>query len=253
MSELGHFLHAVRFLTIVPVPDAERLEPDWLVRSAKYFPLVGVLVGVLSAAVLDLASQAWSGLVPALLAVSASVLLTGAFHEDGLADSADSLGGRTPEARLAIMRDSRIGTYGALALGLSVAIRTAALAIAPLPIATAALVAAHGGGRLAGVLTMARLPYAADPAAGKIVHSTDAFRTREQAIACAFALIGFVPLCLLAWPVALAAVAVGIALAIVTACLYARLIRGYTGDVLGAVEQVFEIGVLLTAAAAWSR
>ena len=150
------------------------------------------------------------------------------------------------------MRDSRIGTYGALALGLSVAIRTAALAIAPLPIATAALVAAHGGGRLAGandgpVALYGRSRGREDrPFDRRVPHP-------EQAIACAFALIGFVPLCLLAWPVALAAVAVGTALAIVTACLYARLIRGYTGDVLGAVEQMFEIGVLLTAAAAWSR
>jgi adenosylcobinamide-GDP ribazoletransferase len=203
--------------------------------------------------VLVAASQAWTGVVPALLAVSASVLVTGAFHEDGVADAADSLGGRSPDARLAIMRDSRIGTYGALALGLSIAIRTAAIAIAPLPIAAAALIAAHGGGRLAGVLTMGRLPYAADPAAGKILHSTEAFRTGEQAIACAFALIGFAPLFVLAWPIGLAAAAVGTVLAIGAAWLAARLIRGYTGDVLGAVEQVFEIGVLLTAAAAWSR
>ena len=65
--------------------------------------------------------------------------------------------------------------------------------------------------------------------------------------------IGFAPLCLLAWPIGLSAAAVGIALAIVAAWLAARLIRGYTGDVLGAIEQVFEVGVLLTAAAAWSR
>jgi adenosylcobinamide-GDP ribazoletransferase len=253
MSELTHVLHAVRFLTIVPVPDAEHLAPDWLPRSAKYFPLVGLLVGLLSAAVLALASQLWTGVVPALLAVTASVLVTGAFHEDGLADSADSLGGRTPEARLAIMRDSRIGSYGTLALGLSVALRTAALSIAPLPIAVASLIAAHAGGRLAGVLTMARLPYAADPAAVKILHSAEPFRRNEQAIGCAFALIAFVPLCLMAWPAALCGAAVGAGLALATAWLAARLIRGYTGDVLGAIEQLVDVAVLLAAAAAASR
>ena len=158
MTEWTNFLHAVRFLTIVRVPSEQTLAPDWLMRSSKYAPLVGALVGAVSAAVLIAASQLWGGIIPALLAVAASVLVTGAFHEDGLADSFDALGGYTREARLAIMKDSRIGTYGVVALGLCIALRVAALAILPLPIAAAALVASHGSARLASVTVMTSSP-----------------------------------------------------------------------------------------------
>ena len=162
MSELTHFRHAVRLLTIVPLPSEKSFEPDWLPRAAKYFPLVGLLLGALLAAVLLAADHIWSGVVPALLAVTAGVLLTGAFHEDGLADSADSLGGQTPERRLAIMQDSRIGSYGTLALIASVGLRVAALAAMPPWLAAAALIAAHAGGRCAGMLLINTVPYVAE-------------------------------------------------------------------------------------------
>src|SRR6185436_98368 len=125
-------------------------------------------------------------LVPALLAVTAGVLLTGAFHEDGLADSADSLGGQTPEKRLAIMQDSRIGSYGTLALIASFGLRVAALAALPPWLAAATLVAAHAGGRCAGVLLINTVPYVADRV-GKIVQSDDPLRRHEVLLACVFA------------------------------------------------------------------
>jgi len=251
MSELTHFRHAVRLLTIVPLPSEKSFEPDWLPRAAKYFPLVGLLIGAFLAAVLLAANHVWSGLVPALLAVTAGVLLTGAFHEDGLADSADSLGGQTAEKRLAIMKDSRIGTYGTLALIASFGLRVAALAALPPWLAAAALIAAHAGGRCAGVMLMNTVPYVADRV-GKIVQSDDPLRRHEVLLACAFALLGFAPLLALAWPAGVTAALAGIVVAVLAARLAIRLLGGYTGDVAGAIEQLFEVVVLL-AVAAWGR
>ena len=250
MSELAHFRHAMRLLTIVPLPSEKSFEPDWLPRAARYFPLVGLLIGVLLAAVLLAASQVWSGVVPALLAVTAGVVLTGAFHEDGLADSADSLGGQTPEKRLTIMRDSRIGSYGTLALGLSIALRIAALATMPPWLAAAALVAAHAGGRCAGVMLINTVPYVVDRV-GKIVQSDDPLRTGEVVLACAFAIVGFAPLVAIAWPAGLTAALAGVAVTVMVVRLAMRLLGGYTGDVAGAIEQLFEVAVLLSVAA-WS-
>jgi adenosylcobinamide-GDP ribazoletransferase len=251
MSELAHFRHAVRLLTIVPLPPEKSFEPDWLPRSAKYFPLVGLLLGAALSAVLVGASALWSGLVPALLAITAGVLVTGAFHEDGLADSADSLGGQTPERRLAIMKDSRIGSYGTLALISSFALRVAALAAMPPWTAAAALIAAHAGGRCAGVLLINTVPYVAERI-GKIVQSDDPMRRGEVVLACAFALAGFAPLVAIAWLAGVTAVLAGIVVAMLAARLAIRLLGGYTGDVAGAIEQLFEVAVLL-AVAAWVR
>jgi adenosylcobinamide-GDP ribazoletransferase len=251
MSEFARFLDAARFLTIVPVPSAASLPPDWLMRSSKYAPLVGLLIGAFSAFVLLAASQVWTGVIPALLAVAASILVTGAFHEDGLADCFDALGGYTREARLTIMKDSRIGTYGTLALGLSVALRIAALAMLPVPLAVAALVASHGSARVASITAMNVVPYAAEAAAPKIAFPTDRMRWPEFILAYAFGLAACAGLLWLSWPAALAAVAAGSVLAVLAARLALRLIGGYTGDVLGAIEQLFEVAVLLAVAACW--
>ena len=112
MSGNGEFLNALRFLTIVLVPSSDAaFGPDWLSRCAKYFPAVGICVGLVSAAVLVLAGAIWGPVIAALFAVAASIAVTGALHEDGLADTADSFGGGwSVEKRLAIMKDSRIGT-----------------------------------------------------------------------------------------------------------------------------------------------
>ena len=121
MNGNSEFLNALRFMTIVPVPSSDAaIAPDWLSRCAKYFPVVGIGIGLVSAVVLLLADRIWGPVVASLLAVAASIIVTGALHEDGLADTADGLGGGSSvEKRLAIMKDSRIGTYGTLALAFS--------------------------------------------------------------------------------------------------------------------------------------
>ena len=124
MRELRLFLTAVQFLTRLPVPSLKDFAPEWITASARYYPLVGQIVGAISGLVLVYAGKAWGGAIPAVLAVLAGILVTGAFHEDGLGDTADGLGGgRDKATRLAIMKDSRIGTYAALALVITVALR----------------------------------------------------------------------------------------------------------------------------------
>ena len=241
------FLCAVQFMTRLPTPPLKNFEPDWITRSAKYFPLVGVIVGGLSAATLWLAAQIWTGPLPAILAIAIGVLLTGAFHEDGLADTADGLGGgRDVAHRLEIMKDSRIGTYGALALILCLTLKTAALGSLQVHAAVLALNAAHGGGHAIAVLAMHALPYAGDPHAAKSKPVPNGVTRAE----CVLGLIlGLWPLLLMPHPQAIVGLLGGCILAGMIAFAARRLIRGYTGDVLGATEQLFEVGFLLAATA----
>ncbi|CAN5311022.1 adenosylcobinamide-GDP ribazoletransferase [soil metagenome] len=244
--QLALFLTAVQFLTRIPVPTLKAFEPDWTARSARYFPLVGALVGLASGAVLIGASYVWTGVLPALLATAVGIAITGAFHEDGLADTADGLGGgQTPARRLEIMKDSRLGTFGVLALGVALALKVSALGQTPVWPAILALVAAHAGGRGAAVLTMRLLPYAGDREATKVKPTADGVTNGEVAVALAFAALAIGPAAVTAPTATAAALLAGAVAAFVMARLARRLIGGWVGDTLGATEQVFEICFLL--------
>jgi adenosylcobinamide-GDP ribazoletransferase len=245
-AEFGYFLGAVQFLTRLPVPHLSGFTPEWLDRGVKYFPLAGILVGALSAAVYLAASALWSGALPALLAVAAGVAVTGAFHEDGLADFFDGMGGGAREARLAIMKDSRLGAFGALALGLAMAIKVLALAAPPASAGALALVAAHAGGRFAAVAVMPFMPYAGDLASAKAKPLATNITFNGLAIA---AVIGVPPAFFLPVGAAAAGCVAGFAAAAFMASRAQRLLGGFTGDVLGAIEQSFEIAFLLAVAA----
>jgi adenosylcobinamide-GDP ribazoletransferase len=245
-AEFRYFLAAVQVLTRLPVPYLRDFTADWLERGVKFFPLAGALVGGMCGVVLLAASALWSGMLPALLAVAAGIALTGAFHEDGLADFFDALGGSTRASRLAIMKDSRHGTYGVLALGIAVAIKVLALAALPATAGLAALIAAHAGGRLAAVAVIRALPYTGDLPAAKVKPLGGAITRSDLAIAAAF---GLLPILLLPHAAGLWGCLAGLAAASLTAWGAHRLLGGYTGDVLGAVEQSYEIAFFLGAAA----
>jgi len=241
--EYALVLCAIQFLTRLPVPRQADFQSDWVYRSARYFPLAGQLVGFLTALVFSITSHVWQGLIPAVLTITAGVLITGAFHEDGLADTVDGLGGgQDVQRRLAIMKDSRVGSYGVLALILCIGIKVAALASVAPAIALVTLIAAHGCARGAAVVAM-RLPYVGDRHAAK---------TPPAQVA---RLDVFIALALSAWPLFLLRVgsilpslALGSLLALAMAMTARRLVGGQTGDILGAVEQMFETGFLLGAA-----
>jgi adenosylcobinamide-GDP ribazoletransferase len=222
-------------------------QEDWITRGARYFPLVGQVVGGLSAAVLLLAGEVWNGWIAATLAIATGIALTGAFHEDGLADTADGLGGgQTVGRRLEIMKDSRVGTFGVVALVLVLALKVLALGDMSGIGAAWALLAAHGLARAAAVVAMRLTPYAVQGEAGKWKPTPQGMRSSE--VVCAL-LLAIWPLAFLpSWAIA-AGLTGGAACAIGLGLIAKRLIGGHTGDVLGGIEQVFEVGFLLGVAA----
>jgi adenosylcobinamide-GDP ribazoletransferase len=251
MNGNRELLNALRFMTIVPVPSSDAaIAPDWLLRCVKYFPVVGIGIGLASAVVLLLADRIWGPVVASLLAVAASIIVTGALHEDGLADTADGLGGGSSvEKRLAIMKDSRIGTYGTLALAFSLSLRVTALAEMPAWTAAAALISAHAAARITPVFVMNALPYAGDTAAMKVSYNEASVSAHDRGFALLVVLCALLPLALVSIPSVVSGLLLGAALAAAVALWARKRINGYTGDVLGAIEQVFEIGFLLGVAA----
>ena len=251
MNGNRELLNALRFMTIVPVPSSDAaIAPDWLSRCVKYFPVVGIGIGLVSAVVLLLADRIWGPVVASLLAVAASIIVTGALHEDGLADTADGLGGGSSvEKRLAIMKDSRIGTYGTLALAFSLSLRVTALAEMPAWTAAAALISAHAAARITPVFVMNALPYAGDTAAMKVSYNEASVSAHDRGFALLVVLCALLPLALVSIPSVVSGLLLGAALAAAVALWARKRINGYTGDVLGAIEQVFEIGFLLGVAA----
>jgi len=165
---ISSLLAAFTFLTRIPLPGATRVDADLLARSAVWFPLVGAAVGAIGALVLVGAARVWSAPVAAALSLLATVLVTGAFHEDALADTADGLGGgQTRERMLEIMRDSRIGSYGAVALVISLALRMGCLTMLVAPEAAPAVVGAHVLARWSSLPLIGFLPYVRAQGAGK--------------------------------------------------------------------------------------
>lgn len=248
---LAQLLDAIRFLTILPVPNSDRApEPDWLTRAMTFFPIAGVGIGVISAMVLVLGNSLFGPGLAALLAVAASVMVTGAMHEDGLADTFDSFGGGwSVERRLEIMKDSRLGTYGGLALGLDVALRATALAQLPLWAGLAALVACHAAARATPGFVTGKLSYAGNISGMKVSYADAPMRKDEFVLVLITVALATLPLLLVSPLALLAGLAGGAALAALMTRWAKRLLGGYTGDVLGAVEQMFEIGFLLGVAA----
>jgi adenosylcobinamide-GDP ribazoletransferase len=241
------FRLAAGFLTRLPLGPGGAQAVGPLARASWAFPLVGLVIGLIGGFVYSLA--AWLGvpaLAAALLAVAATALATGALHEDGLADVADGFGGGADRAaKLAIMSDSRSGAFGVLALVLSVGLRAAALAaLGDGGRVTAALVAAHALSRGLLPLVLRALEPARNDGLGA------AAGRPEAANAWAAAGLGaLIVLFALDWWRGVVAIAAAALAAGLVGHVARRQVGGYTGDVLGAIEQVGEIMVMLTAAA----
>ena len=237
-------------LTRVPAGGFPYSEADWC-WSAAYLPLIGALVGIVLGAAWLAAARA-GYLVAAVVAIAASVLLTGAMHEDGLADTADALGGGTTRERvLAILKDSRIGSFGGVALVITILLRVALLArlgaAAPF-----AMVLTSCASRVVPVWLMSALPYVTDPAVAKSRATTRAGWAQVM-LATSWPLLVSAGLwCVNAFGVrelAASALAVVVAATVCAARFRAR-VGGTTGDFLGAAQQVAECAMLLALAVA---
>lgn len=238
----------LQFYTRLPIASTGDAGPPDFSRLAIATPVAGAIVGSIGAGGLICAAvMHLPPLVCAICGVASLVMATGALHEDGLADVADGFGGgATREAKLAIMRDSRVGAYGVVALNLSLMFRVAALAALVgkgVVLAALALIWASALSRVAGLAPMLiGAPARADGAGVAAVPITRADMRRAATIAAAMALLPFAAgasiflLCIAMIGAALAAIGVSL--------LAQRQIGGYTGDVMGAAQQAAEIVVL---------
>lgn len=239
----ARFRAAVGFLTRLP---AGRTGPADLAGSSGYFPLVGLVVAAVGIAAWAVVEPLLGPLAAAAASVLATVALTGAFHEDGLADTVDGLwGGATPAQRLEIMRDSRLGTYGTVALAGDLLLRIALLAPLDLAAAVRVLVAGHVIGRAAPLVLAAWLPPARAGGQGAQVRAA----SRGGALL-AGATVAVAAVAAAGWwaPAVLAAAAVAVA-ALRRAAR--RRVGGVTGDILGAGVQVAQLAAAATVAALW--
>lgn len=248
LAELRYFFTALGYFTRVPVPRWVGYEPHYLNGAARYFPLVGVLVGALGALVYLAALRVFPPGVAVLLSMAATLLVTGAFHEDGLADSCDAFGGGyTREDVLRIMHDSRIGAFGAIALMVALALKWQTLVALPplLPLRVArTMIAAHAASRAFAIAYLRTLDYVRAEGKSKPV----AQRLSWPALLCA-AVLG-VPWLFWAvwpqWPLAITTLVVLCVLHVALGVYFRRRLGGYTGDCLGFAQQIFELSIYLT-------
>jgi adenosylcobinamide-GDP ribazoletransferase len=234
-----YLLTAVMFFTRIPVRLQDFDEAN-LNKSTRFFPLVGILVGLVGAAVFWLSNKLLPIEIAVLLSIVATVLLTGAFHEDGLADAIDGLGGGwTKEQVLAIMVDSRIGSYGAIGLVLALLTKYQALSYQTATLIPASIIAGHAISRLCAVLVMATQSYVKTE--GKSKPLATQLSLVELVMATFF---GLLPLTFLAVKYQFALLPVVIVWLWFSIKIKRR-IGGYTGDCLGAMQQLTEIAFYL--------
>lgn len=245
MPSSNLFWLAVSFYTRLPCP--QNLDYTQLPQAARYLPIIGWLVGSLSAASFYLAALLWTPAIAVLIALSVGIFVTGAFHEDGLADVCDGFGGGWHKAQiLEIMKDSRVGTYGALSLFFSGLLKINLLTTFPVAIVPVVLLAGHSISRFSPLWLMQQYDYARD-IDSKVAQAMYK-PTRYDlvfAVSCAALPLLLLPsVCYLAM----------IPLSVVTIWLgryFYRHIGGYTGDCLGATQQITEIVFYLSVSALW--
>jgi adenosylcobinamide-GDP ribazoletransferase len=243
--QVNTFLAAVMFLTRLPVGRFHEFREEEVASSTIYFPIVGALVGLAGGLAL-LMSAALPSFLAVLISMLVTICLTGALHEDGLADSADGLiGGQDPQRRLEIMKDSRIGAYGALALWFSLTaklILVQSLLAAGLVTAISASVIAHCLGRAATVALLTCLPYARIEYS-KSSHFRNKVTFRQLAPVLVFAIVLSLLLLGLQGVFCLTA---AFAVTFVCGLYFKDKIGGITGDCLGAANQLVELSAYLS-------
>jgi adenosylcobinamide-GDP ribazoletransferase len=250
------FMVAIQFLTRLPVPNLEGFQTSWLSESARYFPVVGALVGVIGIGVWWLSSMVFPPAVAVGLMMSASLLLTGAFHEDGFADVCDGFGGgRTRNAVLAIMKDSRVGAYGAIGVAMMLGLKWSVLVSLPFAALPMIVVAAHIASRWCAIGIIWRLQYIRPDAEAKSKPLANSLGGGDWLMSGSLGALVLLPGFLLIDPplrnhlalVLLAALALSLVSTIFAAAYFRNRIGGYTGDCLGAAQQLAELSFLLTA------
>ncbi|MFK8050136.1 MAG: adenosylcobinamide-GDP ribazoletransferase [Halioglobus sp.] len=238
-TEVLTLAHALSFLTRFPLP-AFSYHEALQSRSVCYFPLVGFIIGLIGAGVFEVATLIWPASVAIVFAMIATVISTGAFHEDGLADSADGIGGGwTVDDKLRIMKDSRIGTYGGLALILTMLLKFTSLNALPENQISAAFILAHVLGRWS---TLPLLRYCSYIGGG----SGNPFAGSVTPIRIVAATLGMLLITVLFAGESTLAIAVSVlTITLISGLFFRSQIAGITGDSLGAANQLVEVTVYL--------
>ena len=232
---------ALRYLTILPVPGGGHAAPGGLGRAAAWFPVVGVGLGVLLVLVDRLTARLFTLLPAAVLTVAAWKVATGGLHLDGLADCLDGLAGRDREQRLAIMRDSRVGTFGAAGLVLFLLLEVVTVVSLPSPVRWRVLLVAPAVARVAPPV-LARLFGAARAEGQGAAFVASVGRPGTMLALVVAVVVAFLAL----GPAGVAATGLALLAAVAAAALLARRLGGLTGDVLGAAVEGAELVVMLT-------
>ena len=252
LEQLRLFLVALQFYTRIPVTGRVADWMGWddtrLGRATRYFPLAGIVVALGQALVYMASSIVLPHPVALLLALGTGLLLTGAFHEDGWADFCDAFGGQVDRQRtLEIMRDPRIGAYGTIGVALLLLLRFETLAHIDSDWIAASLVCAAAFSRGCAVLVMISLPYARDETDAKARPVAQNVGPLDALIALVIAVAPL--LVLTAWTSDASPATLALSFALLATAVMRRLIRrrlnGYTGDCLGAVQQLAETAFLL--------
>jgi adenosylcobinamide-GDP ribazoletransferase len=249
-QEIRLMLTSLQFFTRVPVPGwvwSHGWRPTQLNASARYFPLVGAAVGLVCGGVLVGALRLWPPAVAVVVSMAVGFVLTGSFHEDGLADSCDGFGGGRDRAKiLEIMKDSRVGSYATVGVWAVLTLKMSVLsqmALWPAGRLLAVVVASHSTSRMAALWVMARLTYVRDDAQAKSKPIAQGVSARALVAALVMTAAVCAPL---GDEAAAAALLSALATAEVAVAYLRRRLGGYVGDALGATQQLAEVSVLLS-------
>jgi adenosylcobinamide-GDP ribazoletransferase len=249
LGELRLVLAAFQYFTRLPMPSWVGHSAAHLQGTARYFSLVGLAVGGVGALALWTSSLLFPAPLPAILSTAITIFLTGAFHEDGLADTFDGLGGgATRERALEIMKDSRLGTFGMVALVLALAIKIATLNAFPIALAVFVLIAGHAFSRACAISLLFVSNYVGNAEQSRAGAVAQRMSGGELVIA---ATIGVAPLF---WcgVHALAGTLGALLVLFVLARWFISRLGGFTGDTLGAAQQLTEIAFYLGVLASWN-
>ncbi|MDO5977678.1 adenosylcobinamide-GDP ribazoletransferase [Flavivirga spongiicola] len=248
-KELQIFLTAVMFFTRIPCPRWVDHNPEYLSKSAKYFSLVGVIVGSIGALVFYGFSFILSTEIALLLSMVATIYITGAFHEDGFADVCDGFGGGwTKEKILLIMKDSRLGTYGVTGLMLMLAIKFSALREVPIHFIPITIIAGHSLSRFIATTLIYTHPYVRDAEDSKAKPAAKNITINMLLIS---AMFGVTPLLFFNKPLIFIAIIPCYLAKIYLGTKFKKWLGGQTGDCAGAVQQLCEIVFYLSVVALW--
>ena len=249
-KELQIFLTAIMFFTRIPCPKWVNHNAEYLKKSSKYFSLVGIIVGCIGAFVFYGASFLFSTEIAIILSMTATIYVTGAFHEDGFADVCDAFGGGwTKEKILLIMKDSRLGTYGVIGLILILTVKFLALKEIPIHIIPLTIIAGHSVSRFIATTLIFTHPYVRDTDDSK---AKPAAKSITLSMVFISAIFGILPLVLFKTPL--------IFLTLIPCYLakaylgkkFKKWLGGQTGDCAGAVQQLSEVVFYLSALALWT-